>query len=94
MGMKNPAKIQALVNWFYGNYCVRKCRQDPAKQREHWGKLQRLGAKMNGTKMTHKEFLSMVRSDRSICNLSDEEWNRKVKIENNCAICKRFGLKL
>ena len=23
--IKKPAKIQTLVNWYYGNYCTRKC---------------------------------------------------------------------
>jgi len=27
--------------------------------------------------MTHKEFLDMLRSDKTICNLSDVEWKAR-----------------
>lgn len=91
---KKPAKIQTLVNWFYGNYCTRKCSADIDNQYDHYLKLQQLAVKLSGGEMTHRDFLHMLRSDRTICTLSDEEW-RKAKFSwrnNDCMICKKFGI--
>lgn len=93
--LKKPAKIQHLVNWFFGNYCTRKCYDEFEKQREHWDKLQELAKKMEGTEMTHKEFLSMIRSDKMICDLSDDEWKRRKWSwkRSDCVICKKLGVR-
>ena len=93
--MKKPAKIQHLVNWFFGNYCARKCYEEVDKQRAHWEKLQELAKKLEGTEMTHSEFLSMIRNDRTICDLSDEEWKkRKFSWKHtDCPICKALGIR-
>jgi len=93
--LKKPAKIQHLVNWFYGNYCTRKCYNNIERQREHWNKLQKLAQELESIKMTHKAFLQMIRSDKTICTLSDDEW-KNVKFSwrsTNCKICKKFGIK-
>ena len=74
--MKKPAKIQTLVNCFYGNYCTRKCCNDEERQQNHYPKLRELAEKMEGMEMTHREFLSMLRTDKTICDLSDEEWKK------------------
>ena len=92
--MKKQYAIKSIANWFFGNYCMRKCRdeQDPAY--EHWLKLQELANKLEGTQMTHRQFLDMMRSDKTICNLSDEEWEkRKFSFKNDCVVCKRFGIR-
>ena len=91
--VKMPAKIQHLVNWFYGNYCTRKCYEEIDKQREHWEKLQELAKRMEGTEMLHREFLSMLRSDKTICDLSDEEWKgRKWSWKRmDCRVCDGMG---
>jgi len=39
MEIKKPAKIQTLVNWFYGTYCVTKCHDDEERQQSHYPKL-------------------------------------------------------
>lgn len=90
--MKNPAKIQHLVNWFFGNYCARKCYEEDEKRYEHWLNLQELAKKMEGTEMTHEMFLSMMRSDKTICNLNDEEWKtRKFSWKHtDCPICRKM----
>ena len=75
--VKKPVKIQHLINWFFGNYCARKCYDEVEKQREHWDKLQELAKRLEGVEMTHSEFLSMIRNDRTICDLSDEEWKKR-----------------
>src|SRR3989338_3684641 len=91
--VKKPAKIQQLVNWFYGNYCARKCYDEIGRQREHWLKLQELAKKMESAEMTHKEFLNMIRNDNTICDLSEEEWGeRKWSWKHaDCALCRMIG---
>ena len=93
--IKKPAKIQSLVNWFYGNYCVRKCYDEIEKQRGHWDKLQELAKKLEGVEMTHSEFLNMIRNDGTICDLSEEEWKkRKFSWKHtDCPICKGLGIR-
>ena len=92
---KTPAvKVEHLVNWYYGNYCTRKCYNDEKRQEEHMPKLQELATKMNSSMMTPAQFLELLRSDKTICDLSDEEWNnRRFSWKNtDCIICKWFGI--
>ena len=93
--VKKAVNIKSLVNWFYGNYCTRKCYHDLERQRAHYPKLQELAKRLEGTEMTHKEFLIMIRNDRTICDLSDEEWkNRKFSWRStDCPICKGLGIR-
>ena len=93
--MKKPYKIQHVANWFFGNYCTRKCYEEIGKQKEHWDKLQELAKKLEGTEMTHSEFLLMIRSDKTICNLNDEEWkNRKFSWKSTeCEICRKLEVR-
>jgi len=95
MQAKKPAKIQHLVNWFYGNYCTRKCYDEIEKQREHWDKLQELANRLEGVEMTHSEFLTMIRNDKTICDLSDEEWKKRKWSwkRTECPICKGIGIR-
>ncbi len=92
---KKPAEIKKLVNWFYGNYCSRKCYDDIDRQHDHWEKLQELAKKLEGVRMTHKDFLHMLRSDRTICNLSDEEWkSRKFSwTRSDCQLCRMLRIR-
>ena len=92
--IKKRAKIQHLVNWFYGNYCTRKCYEEIEKQRKHWDRLQELAKKMDGIEMLHKEFLLMIRSDKTICSLSDEEWKKRKWSWRNtdCPVCRWLGM--
>ena len=92
---KKPVKIQTLVNWFYGNYCTRKCYDDLERQQAHYPKLRELAEKMEGIEMTHQEFLSMLRTDKTICDLSDEEWKKRKFLwrKTDCPICKGLGIR-
>lgn len=93
--IKKLAKIQTLVNWFYGNYCTRKCYEEIGKQKGHWFKLQELAKKLEGIEMTHKEFLIMIRNDKTICDLSDEEWKkRKFSWKTDCEICRKLEIRM
>ena len=93
--IKKPAKIQTLVNWFYGTYCVTKCYDDEKRQQAHYPKLQELAKKLEGTEMTHKDFLIMLRNDKTICDLSDEEWKKRKFSwkRTDCPICKGLGIR-
>ncbi len=92
--MKKAVPMPQLVKWYYGNYCTRKCYGDEKRQEEHVPKLFELANKMKNTMMTHQQFLDMLRSDKTICDLSDEEWkNRKFSWKHtDCSICRRFGI--
>ena len=92
--MKKAVPVKQLVNWYYGNYCTRKCYNDEKRKEEHTLKLYELAKKLKGTLMTHAQFLELLRSDKTICDLSDEEWkNRKFSWKNtDCETCKRFGI--
>ena len=92
--IKKAVKIKSLVNWFAGNYCARKCYNDTDRQRNHWEKLQKLADKLEGFEMTHKDFLHMLRSDKVICDLTDEEWkNAKFSwSRNDCLLCRKLGI--
>lgn len=62
--MKKTVKVKTAVNWFYGNYCTRKCWNDDTKLREHWEKLQQLANK-------HEEvwgYSELFKSGRSHSN--------------------------
>jgi len=45
--------------------------------------------------MTHKEFLSMIRNDRTICDLNDEEWKKRKFSwkKTDCLICTKLGIR-
>ena len=90
--IKKAVKIKSLVYWFYGNYYARKCYDDTERQRNHWEKLQKLADKLEGLEMTHSDFLHMLRSDRTICDLSDKEWkNRKFSWKrSDCLVCRKL----
>ncbi|MFA5797023.1 MAG: hypothetical protein WC916_03240 [Candidatus Woesearchaeota archaeon] len=86
--------VKHLISWYEGNYCARKCYDDEERRDKHLPKLQELAKKLADIKMTHRAFLVMMRSDKTICDLSDEEWqNRKFSWkQTDCVYCKRFGL--
>lgn len=92
--MKKAVPVKQLVNWFYGNYCTRKCYSDEKRQKEHVPKLYELAKKLEGTLMTHQQFLEMLRTDKTICDLSDEEWKgRKFSWKNHdCLLCRKLGI--
>lgn len=93
--MKKAVPVQQLVNWYYGNYCTRKCYNDDKRQQEHYPKLQELAIKLKGVMMTHREFLDLLRTDKTICDLSEEEWkNRKFSWKNtDCIACRGLGIR-
>jgi hypothetical protein len=75
--VKKPASIQSIVNWFEGNCCARKCYEEEDRRDAHHIKLQELAKRLKDVKMTHREFLIMLRSDKTICDLDDVEWKAR-----------------
>lgn len=67
---KKPYPISNVVNWYYGNYCTRKCFNKPERISECWDKLLDFAHKSKGLEITHKDFKDMMASgDISICKL-------------------------
>jgi len=93
--MKKAVPVQQLVNWYYGNYCTRKCYNDNLRQEEHVPKLRELAKKMRVTLMTHQQFLTLLRLDKTICDLPEEEWKaRKFSWKNDdCIVCRKLGVR-
>ncbi len=67
---KNDYPIQHILNWYFGNYCTRKCFDNDTLLRDHYGKLMLFAEKNPNLKMTHKEFLSLFNKEMTICTLS------------------------
>ena len=87
--------MSVTINWYYSNYCTRKCYNDEKRHEEHIPKLRELATKLKRVKMTHQEFLNLLRNDKTICDLSNEEWNNRNFSwnETDCVVCKKFGIK-
>ena len=97
MEEKREYKIQHLVNWYFGNYCVKKCHDDLEIQKNHWEQLQEFARKNPHLQMTHKEFMEFFAKDMTICKFGYVERRRmpswkEVKREE-CIICKKFGIR-
>lgn len=74
---KKAYPIQHIVNWYFGNYCARKCFDKCTKLREHYSKLNEFAEKNPNLKMTHKEFLELFNNHMTICTL-DDDFKRKM----------------
>src|SRR3989344_2404185 len=82
VNVKKPYKIEHLVNWYYGNFCVKH----KNSSREHYEELKRIALSWNVPEMTHKEFVFRIRQELK-CNPNKKKFDE-------CSICKRFGIKL
>ena len=71
-----------------------KCRDDDPRLNTYYRKLQELAQKLSGTAMSHSQFLVMMRSDKTICDLSNEEWKkRKFSYKSkDCLLCRKLGI--
>lgn len=78
--IKSKAKIEHLINWYHGNFCVKH----EKSTREHYEELKKIALSWNIHKMTHKEFVFRIRKELK-CNP-----NRR-KIED-CPVCRKFGI--
>ena len=74
------ARIEHLINWYYGNFCVKheNC------TKEHYEKLQKIALSWKINEMTHKEFVFRIKQELK-CNPN------KRKFED-CPICRKLGI--
>ena len=78
--IKQKAKIEHLINWYHGNFCVKH----EESTREHYEELKRIALSWNISEMTHKEFVFRIKQELK-CNPN------KRKVED-CPICRKFGV--
>ena len=79
---KPKVKINFLINWYHGNFCVKH--EDCT--RDHYEELRKIALSWNVPEMTHKEFVFKIRQQLK-CNPNKKKFDE-------CSICKRFGIKL
>lgn len=60
---KQKAKIEHLINWHYGNFCVK---HEEATSK-HYEEMKRIVLSWNISEMTHKEFVFRIRQQLK-CN--------------------------
>lgn len=77
---KPKAKIEHLINWYHGNFCVKH--EDSTE--EHYEELKKIALSWNIPEMTHKEFCNEIRKELK-CNPN------KIKFED-CSICRKLGI--
>ena len=68
---KNKYPIRHIVNWYYGNYCARKCFDNDDLLSDHWQKLQLIVEKNELLQITHRDFLDLFNDHFKICTLED-----------------------
>ena len=71
--------IQRIINWYYGNFCTRKCFNKAGRIEECYVKFQLIISKNKDLKMTHKEFKDLLdNGDINICKLGPNFRRRTV----------------
>jgi len=62
--------IQKVVNWYYGNFCTRKCFDKEERMLDCYKKMCSIVESTNNMLITHKEFKDMIDNDLiKICKL-------------------------
>ena len=77
---KPKIKIEHLINWYYGNFCVKHkhC------TKEHYDELQRIALSWGITEMTHKEFVFRIKQELKCFPIKREF--------HDCPICRKLGV--
>lgn len=77
-GLSKPRiyPISHLVNWYIGNYCTRKCFDDPIVLSRHYEQLREFATKNPGLEMTHADFKDFFNDSMIVCTL-DDSFKRK-----------------
>lgn len=99
---KKQYPIKHIVNCYFGNYCIKKCRDgaELEKARLCWNKLQEF-AKQNPTMfIRHRDFVEMFADRMDICRFDSKERRRMptwkevvIKEGHEYPICRKFGIK-
>lgn len=66
---KKKCSILHLTNWYFGNYCTRKCFDKDERLQEHYEKLSEFAKKNPALQITHREFLDLFNNHISLCTL-------------------------
>lgn len=86
--IKKPAKIEHLINWYFGNFCVR-CGRIILDSERHgkncYAKMQKIKEEIESKEMTHKGFVEIMRNT-TFCQPIKREVPR-------CRICEHLGIK-
>jgi hypothetical protein len=77
---KPKAKIEHLVNWYYGNFCVwhKHC------TKEHYEDLKKIVLSWGISEMKHKEFCDKIRKELKCYPIKREF--------HDCPICRKLGV--
>ena len=68
---KKAYPVSHVVNWYYGNFCARKCFDKEERLFECWTKLRAFADNNKDLKIRHKEFKDLFDEDHiKICKLS------------------------
>ena len=96
--MKKEYPVQQVVNWFFGNYCTRKCPENEKQLFKCRQKLEEFAEKHAGT-IRHREFLWLMQEGLNICELPAEQKTKAIsykefarKQDRDCPLCKKFGI--
>jgi len=54
---KKSYKIEHLINWYYGNFCMKH----EESTREHFEEMKRIALSWDILEMTHKEFVFRIK---------------------------------
>ena len=78
--IKRTYKIEHLINWYYGNFCVKHkhC------TKEHYEDMRQIALFWNISEMTHKEFIFRIRQELK-CFPVQRDFH-------DCLICRKFGI--
>ncbi len=84
---KQKAKVEHLINWYFGTFCYRCGRIDLESEnygRKCYDKMQKFKESLDIDKMTHKEFSEIIKNSL-FCNPTKRQFHK-------CPICEKFGL--
>ncbi|MCK4670561.1 MAG: hypothetical protein KAT43_05140 [Nanoarchaeota archaeon] len=63
--------IQRVINWYFGNFCTRKCFNKDERLMNCYKKFELLKSQNKDLLITHKEFKDLIDSgDIKICRLN------------------------
>lgn len=74
--MPKRHKAKHVLNWFYGNICVKKCYGDIEKQRSHYEAMKKIIEGNEDYLITHKMFIWVMRNKHKICDITEEEFRK------------------
>lgn len=78
---KPIVRVEQLINWYWGNFCVKHEDSTP----EHYEELRDIGISFGIKEMTHADFVYLIRQ-RLRCD------PKKIKF-HECTTCKALGIR-